>query len=98
VSHIYQALFLWFGGFTSATPNYQAWLAYQGGWFVDILLFNVFDVYAIPVSLIRPDTVWSQTTVFVFNLVLVAVIVQAALRSYSDIQGWRFRVRPYYTF
>jgi Pentapeptide repeats (8 copies) len=96
VSHIYQALFLWFGGFTSATPDYMGWLTYQGGWFVDILLFNVFDVYSIPVSPIRPDALWSQTLVFVLNLVLVAVVVQATLRAYSDIQFWRLRIRNDY--
>jgi uncharacterized protein YjbI with pentapeptide repeats len=93
VSHMYQALFLWFGGFTSATPDYQAWLAYQGGWFLDILLFNVFDVFNLPVSPIHPDALWSRAVVFAVNLVLVVVVLQAALRSYSDIQSWRLRIR-----
>jgi len=93
VSHIYQSLFLWYGGFTGAGADYLNWLAYQLGWVVDILLFNVFDVYAIPVSPIRPQALWAQTVVFALNLILVAIVLGATFNAYNEFQTWRGRIK-----
>jgi uncharacterized protein YjbI with pentapeptide repeats len=86
VSHIYQALYMYLGGFAHAGTSYLSWLAYQLGWLVDILLFNVFDVYAIPVSPIRPQALWAQTVVFALNLILVAIVLGATFRAVNEMQ------------
>jgi Pentapeptide repeats (8 copies) len=93
VSHIYQSLYLWYGGFSGAGGEYVSWLAYQLGWVVDILLFNVFDVYAIPVSPIRPQALWAQTVVFALNLLLVAIVLGATFNAYNEFQIWRRRIK-----
>src|SRR5262249_28581202 len=93
VSHIYQTLFLWWGGFMGTAPGYHAWLFYQIGWFVDVLLFNVFSNFAVPISPIHPQPLWAQAVVCALNLVLVAVVVNATYSAYNEYQFWRRRIR-----
>src|SRR5262245_9189200 len=92
ISHLYQACSAYFGGFTSTNLNYQDCFLYQVNWSIDILLFNIADVFHFSLSPISPISLGAQLLVFLANLVLVTLVLGVVVQAFSAIQFWQPRL------
>ena len=96
ISHLYHAFSIYLGGFASASPHYQEYLLYQANWSIDILLFNLADVFHFSLSSVSPVSLGAQILVFTANLVLVTLVLGVIIQAFSAIQSWRRRINQGY--
>lgn len=73
------------GGFSPPISGYWSWFSFGLSQLLDNALYGVFSAYNITLSEVHAIAIWSQTLVFVFNLILSSLVVAAILGEFRLI-------------